>query len=75
MNKEFEKQEQQLQLMIAKVGMPPRYPYINKIKEKHPELSEERANELRQTWNGRRYHKNDIELLIWVCKNFKQSLI
>jgi uncharacterized short protein YbdD (DUF466 family) len=65
MNKEFEKQEERLQLMIAKVGMPPRYPYINKIKEKHPELSEERANELRQTWNGRRYHK----------KNFKQSLI
>ena len=74
MNKEFEKQEERLQLMIAKVGMPSRYPYINVIREMHPDLGEKRANELRQTWNGRRYNQNDIEILIKVCRKFKQSL-
>lgn len=71
---ELKRQELQLQLMQAKVGMPPRYPYTNIVKEMNPMIGEKRLNEIRATWNGRRYDKTDVELLIKICKQFKDSL-
>jgi len=70
----IQKQEFQLELMQAKVGMPKWFSYIEIVKEMHPDLGEKRANEIRQTWNGRRYDQTDVELLIGICREFKKNL-
>jgi len=70
----IQKQELQLELMKAKVGMPKWFSYIDVVKEMHPDLGEKRANEIRYAWNGRRFDKTDIELLITICREFKKNL-
>jgi len=71
---EIQKQELRLELMQSKVGMPKWFSYIEVVKEMHPDLGEKRADQIRQTWNGRRYDKTDIELLIGICREFKKNL-
>lgn len=73
---ETKKDELLFKLYKAQVGMPKNYGYINHIRAMLPleHISKDRANELRMTWNRRRFNENDINLLIKVCENFKKSL-
>lgn len=72
---EIQKQELQLELMQAQVGMPKNYSYTSVIREMLPnEIGEKRIKEIQMVWNRRRFNENDIRLLIKVCKMYKDSI-
>ena len=71
----MKEQELQLELLQNKVGIPKGYSYMHVIKHDFKiEVTEERANRLRQVWNLKQFNSEDLNLLIKVCKHFKDKV-